>query len=113
MEQRDGHGIDVLRRRRIEARHGEAIRRGDQDKVTLLEVDRRVSVDREMARTVEDHAVEGLPGFRAANTPRTCAADDLRERGARLEQRDNLRERVDHDDRTPANEMWTFNCSKS
>jgi hypothetical protein len=65
-----------------------------------------------MARTIEDHAVEGPAGLRAANTPGTCTADDLRERGARLEQRDNFRERIDQD-RTPANEIRTIDCSKS
>lgn len=96
MQQRDGHGIDVLRSGRLATRHPEAIRREAQGKVTLLKLDRLVSVDRAAARAVEDHALEGLPAFRATNTPRTCAADDFRERGMRSAECDNLRAWIDH-----------------
>src|SRR5437016_5271714 len=83
------------------------MRRRDQDKVSLLEVDRLLAVDLEATRPLEDHAVEGLSSFRTANSPRTCAADDLGELSTRLKQRDYFSKWIDHD-RTPKQETRTI-----
>ena len=88
------------------------MRRGDQHEVARLQRHRLAPVDREAARAVEDHAIERPPGFGAAHAPGTGAADDFGERRLRLEQRDHLGERINHN-RTPADKTWTPDCSKS
>ena len=48
-QQCNGYGLEVIRRRRLQARHRETIGRGNQDEVVRLERDRLVSVDRKPA----------------------------------------------------------------
>ena len=75
---------------RLEPGHGEAKRGGNQDEVALLKIHGLMTIDLQMGTPLEDHAVERLPRLGSTNTPSTGAADQLRELGARLKQRDDL-----------------------
>ena len=97
-------GVDALWLHRLEARQDEARRRRQEDEVVGLERDHRLAVDRETAAALEHGTEAGMAKLRVANPPATGTADPLREHGARLQQRDDLRERVVHA-RTLANEV--------
>lgn len=68
-------------------------------------------VESEAATALEDEAVEGLTGVRAADLPGARADNVFREPGSRLQQCDPLGERINHG-RTLANELRTLDCSK-
>ena len=69
---------------------------GIEHEVSVLDDDWRSSVDHKANLAIEDRAVKRPPGLLAPHAPPTGAADELRERGARLEQRDHFCQRIDH-----------------
>lgn len=81
-------------RRRIEARHGEARSRREEDEIPRLERERRLAIHGEPATAFQHHAIARESEVRVAHGPAARAADALREHGARLEQRDDFREGV-------------------
>jgi hypothetical protein len=109
--QRDGRQRLDARWWRFEAGHGDAVGGWNQDEVARQQLDRLVSVDRDTAPAVEDHAIERLAGIRAANAPGARAEHEFGEPGTRLQQRHDFGQRIDHR-RTPANETWMIDCSE-
>ncbi len=98
------------RRRGLQAGQRQAVGSGNQHEIARLQLDRLAAVRLDAATALEDGAIEGLAGVRAADPPRTGSDDELREPRGRLEQGDHLGQWIDHC-RTLANEMWTLDCS--
>ena len=71
-----------------------------------------MAIDRQTTAALEHGAEARLAEGRVADAPAAGAADALREHRARLQQRDDFRERVVHV-WTIANEIWTPHGRKS
>jgi hypothetical protein len=84
--QRDRRQRLNARWRRLEARHCDAVGRGNQDEVPRQELDGLVSVDSDATPALEDHAIERLARIRAADAPGARGVDEFGEPGTRLQQ---------------------------
>lgn len=104
--------IDAPWRHRLETAHGEGRGGRQQHEIALFEYNLCFPVDGEAASAFEHGAEAGLAEFRITHAPRAGAADPLREHGARLQQLDDLGERVGGESvchfRTVANKIRTI-----
>jgi hypothetical protein len=96
----------------LEARHGEAWSRRQEYEVARLERESTLAVYGETTAPFQHGAEAWVAEGRVGDAPATGAADASREHGARLQQRDDFRERVGHV-WTITNEIRTPRCRKS
>src|SRR5690606_11440810 len=104
--------VDAQGRDRLEARQREAGRGRQEDEVACLQGAGLLALDGQQAAAFEHCAEARLRELGVPHAPAAGAADALGEHGARLEEGDDLRQRVAHV-WTMANQMWTLHCRKS
>lgn len=93
---RNRHGFRRVSRERRDAGHCDAVSLRDEGEIPCAEFDRLAPVNHEETGAFKDSAIERLPGIRSTDVPSPGADDELRVPGDRLEQRNDLRQRINH-----------------